>query len=163
VRAPVIERVFDTPALERVLGRRIKHTIETEAHYRYVSGVDNFNSILRYDPVDVVSNTNEIEYSVTQNLFLQPTKLHTCTEGETPAEEGGLCGGTTRVAALETIAEATSSTPLWRRHRAESPQYTGDNARLLWSRLSYRTSQYISDSVRAAPLAPPRSSTRSGI
>jgi len=94
VRAPVIERVFDTPGLERFLGRRIKHTIETEAHYRYVTGVDNFNSILRFDPVDVVSNTNEIEYSVTQNLFLQPTKLHTCTEGETPAEEGGLCGGT---------------------------------------------------------------------
>ena len=52
----------------------MKHTIEPEVTYRYVAGIDNFLNVLRFDDVDVASDTNELEYGVTQRLFLRPVK-----------------------------------------------------------------------------------------
>lgn len=94
MRPPVLERVFDTGVFSRFLGRSVKHTIEPSVRYTYRTGVDDFNRYLRFDDTDVVSNTNEVEYGVTQRLFLRPTKEHDCTTEETPAEEGAKCGGT---------------------------------------------------------------------
>ena len=71
-RAPVIERTFSAGPVQRLLHGAIKHTIEPELTYRYVNGVDNFLSVLRFDERDVVSDTNELEYGVTQRLFLRP-------------------------------------------------------------------------------------------
>ncbi|MEO6817945.1 MAG: LPS assembly protein LptD, partial [Edaphobacter sp.] len=72
VRPPVIERTFDSKFVERVFGHDVRHTIEPELKYRYVGGVDNFMKVLRFDDVDVVSDTNELQYGVTQRLFLKP-------------------------------------------------------------------------------------------
>jgi len=88
MRTPVLERVFNAGPLTRLLGRDMKHTIEPEAHYRYVSGVNSFNKTLRFDVRDVVSDTNEIEYGVTQRLFLRPSRLRPCEEGEATAGAG---------------------------------------------------------------------------
>jgi LPS-assembly protein len=74
IRPPVIERTFDSKFVERMFGHDVRHTIEPELKYRYVGGVDNFLKVLRFDDVDVVSNTNELQYGVTQRLFLKPTK-----------------------------------------------------------------------------------------
>ncbi len=74
VRAPVLERTFRSSAVERLFGEsggEVRHTIEPEVHYRYVTGIDNFGNVLRFDDRDVVSNTNEVEYGVTQRLFLR--------------------------------------------------------------------------------------------
>jgi len=49
--------------------RRWKHLIEPGLRYRYISGIDDFNQIIRYDEKDVVANTNEIEYSVYNRFF----------------------------------------------------------------------------------------------
>jgi LPS-assembly protein len=81
LRAPVIERTFDTPATEKLFhGNDVKHTIEPELTYRYVDGVNNFLNVLRFDDVDIVSNTNELQYGVTQRLFLRPVKARPCQE-----------------------------------------------------------------------------------
>ncbi len=72
-RAPVLERTFSNRTTERLLHSSVKHTIEPEFTYRYVKGVDNFLSILRFDERDVVSDTNEVEYGATQRLFLKPS------------------------------------------------------------------------------------------
>jgi LPS-assembly protein len=72
IRPPVIERTFDSKFVERVFGHDVRHTIEPELKYRYVGGVDNFLKVLRFDDVDVVSDTNELQYGVTQRLFLKP-------------------------------------------------------------------------------------------
>ena len=72
VRPPVLERTFDSPLIDRVFGGEVKHTIEPSLTYRYVGGIDNFAGVLRFDDVDVVSDTNEVEYGVTQRLFLHP-------------------------------------------------------------------------------------------
>jgi LPS-assembly protein len=80
LRAPVIERTFDSAKVERMFGSDIRHTIEPEVTYRYVAGVNNFLNVLRFDDVDVASNTNELEYGVTQRLFLKPVKTRPCVE-----------------------------------------------------------------------------------
>ncbi len=71
VRAPVLERTFASPGVERLFGGEVRHTIEPEVHYRYVTGINNFGNVLRFDERDVVSNTNEVEYGLTQRLFLR--------------------------------------------------------------------------------------------
>ena len=96
LRAPVLERTFTAPGLEKLFdGNDVKHTIEPEVTYRYVAGINNFLNILRFDDVDVASDTNELEYGVTQRLFLRPVKDRPCKEkrptGEQddPDEDGG--------------------------------------------------------------------------
>ena len=59
LRAPVIERTFDSPKVEK-FGYDLRHTIEPELTYRYVAGIDNFLSVLRFDDIDIASDTNEL-------------------------------------------------------------------------------------------------------
>jgi LPS-assembly protein len=61
------------PSLARVYERREakwKHTIEPDVIYNYVRGVNQFDHFIRLDEDDTVTDTNELEYSVTQRLFL---------------------------------------------------------------------------------------------
>ena len=74
VRPPVLERDFDGPFLAKSFGVALRHTIEPEVNYRYVAGVKNFNNIPRFDATDIYSDTNEVEYGVTQRVFLK--RLH---------------------------------------------------------------------------------------
>jgi LPS-assembly protein len=69
MRPPALARIFD----REVLGRKWKHVIETRATYRFVTGVDNFANILRFDARDILSNTNEVEYRITQRLYAKRT------------------------------------------------------------------------------------------
>ena len=82
IRGPVLERTFDSPLLERVFGSEVKHTIEPSATYKFVGGINDFSHILRFDDIDVASNTNELEYGVTQRLFLHPKKPGPCKLAE---------------------------------------------------------------------------------
>ena len=84
IRPPVIERTFTSGFVRNLLHRDFKHTVEPEFTYRYVVGIDNFLSVLRFDYVDVASDTNELEYGVTQRLFLRPGKAAPC---KTPSTE----------------------------------------------------------------------------
>ena len=65
---PPIERVF-TPPKWAHLGKKVKHVIEARASYEYVNGIDNFNNIIRFDETDIVSNTNQLELSLTNRLY----------------------------------------------------------------------------------------------
>jgi LPS-assembly protein len=65
LRPPALAKV-----LERAwLGRRWKHAIEPRVRYRYVTGVDNFADIVRFDGRDVLSNTNDVEYALVNRLY----------------------------------------------------------------------------------------------
>ncbi len=73
IRPPVIERTFQVPErFQNFFGTEMRHTIEPEITYRNVHGIDNFASILRFDDVDLASDTNELEYGVTQHLYFRP-------------------------------------------------------------------------------------------
>lgn len=68
MRPPRLEKIFD----KGLFGRSLKHTIEPRFTYRYVSGVDNFLGVIRFDSTDIVSNTNEVEYALTNRIYLKP-------------------------------------------------------------------------------------------
>jgi LPS-assembly protein len=63
LRLPVIERVWNGGATAW------KHTIEPGFVYRYVSGVNDFGRFVRFDEDETLTDTNEIEYGITQRLF----------------------------------------------------------------------------------------------
>lgn len=48
---------------------RFRHVIEPYLTYRYVGGVNNFNRIIRFDQLDTITNTNEIEYGLTNRFY----------------------------------------------------------------------------------------------
>ena len=68
---PGLERIYDSPSLfgGKWLGKKIKHVIEPRITYRYVTGVDNFERIIRFDENDLLTNTNQIEFSLTNRLL----------------------------------------------------------------------------------------------
>ncbi len=73
VRPPVLERSFAVPVkLQRLFGAEMRHTIEPEVTYRNVRGIDNFLGALRFDEADLVSDTNQLEYGLTQHLYFRP-------------------------------------------------------------------------------------------
>jgi LPS-assembly protein len=88
LRAPVMERDF-APAWLAHYDRVLRHTIEPEAHYQFVSGIDNFLNILRFDPTDLASDTNTIEYSVTQRFYLKKLHPKSCANAALPPEGYG--------------------------------------------------------------------------
>jgi len=104
LRPPVLVRDFKAPALERLFGSDLRHSIETEVQYRYVAGINNYASIPRFDPTDIVSDTNEVEYSLTQRLFFKHAHPRPCSSGDLPPPANGIiyvpaayieCGGDT--------------------------------------------------------------------
>ena len=63
IRLPVFERVWgdgDT---------KWKHVIEPDVVYRYVTGVNDFGRFVRFDEDETLTDTNEVEYGITQRLF----------------------------------------------------------------------------------------------
>jgi LPS-assembly protein len=71
-RPPVLEKVFD----HEFLGRRLKHVIEPVFTYRYTSGVDLFQNVIRFDAMDILTNTNEFEYDLVQRIYGRRRSTH---------------------------------------------------------------------------------------
>ena len=69
VRPPALTRIFD----REFKGRKWKHVIEPRVVYSYVTGVNNFPNILRFDERDILTNTNEVEYGVVNRLYVKRT------------------------------------------------------------------------------------------
>ena len=70
------------PTLERVWGNsntKWKHVIEPDITYQLVNGVNNFGRFVRYDEDETLTDTNEIEYGITQRFYRR--------KGDADAEE----------------------------------------------------------------------------
>ncbi len=87
LRPPPLERVFD----KEFLGRKWKHVIEPKVTYRYVTGVNNYPSILKFDERDILSDTNEVEYGFVSRLYAKRTSAK--TEDCEPVMKGLMVGG----------------------------------------------------------------------
>ena len=88
VRPPALSRVFDHPWM----GRRWKHVIEPRMKYDYVTGVNNFADILHFDATDVLTDTNEVEYSLVNRLYakhLDPNAKDCAAQGMSTLTVGG--------------------------------------------------------------------------
>jgi LPS-assembly protein len=71
LRPPTLERFFDRPGAEANTKRRYKHSIEPVITYRYLTGVNNFADFIRFDSDSTLTDTNELEYGVTQRFFVK--------------------------------------------------------------------------------------------
>lgn len=78
IRPPALERDFQLSGLHREL----RHVIEPEVDYAFVGGVKDFASTLRFDTTDILSDTNEITYSLTQRFFLRKPGSKACADGD---------------------------------------------------------------------------------
>ncbi len=67
--APSIGRVFNKPP--KFLGEKLKHVIEPRASFRRVRGIDDFDKLVRFDETELLSNTDEIDYSLTNRFFVK--------------------------------------------------------------------------------------------
>jgi LPS-assembly protein len=63
---PALERIFPAP---KWLGDKVKHVIEPRVTYKYVTGIADFNDIIRFDESDILTNTNQLEFSLTNRLI----------------------------------------------------------------------------------------------
>lgn len=63
---PALAKVMKAPAW---IGTQMKHVVETRANYRYVTGINNFNRIVRFDETELMANTHEVEIGVTNRLY----------------------------------------------------------------------------------------------
>ncbi len=56
------------PVLERDYGRW-RHVVEPSVDYNFVGGADRFRDTVVVDDVDLVTNTRQVEYAITNQLF----------------------------------------------------------------------------------------------
>jgi LPS-assembly protein len=69
LRPPTLERVFG----KEFLGRKWKHVIEPRAGYRFVTGVNNYANVLKFDERDILTDTHEVEYGFVTRLYAKRT------------------------------------------------------------------------------------------
>lgn len=65
---PSLARIFSAPSW---LGEQVKHVIEPRASFQYTRGVADFDRIIRFDETELVSNTTELEISLTNRLYVK--------------------------------------------------------------------------------------------
>ena len=64
LRPPTIERSFDSSWFGR-----FKHTVEPLFTYRRINGSAHLREIIRFDELDPIAETNEIEYGLVNRIF----------------------------------------------------------------------------------------------
>ncbi len=72
LRPPTLERFFGPTSSDKTKPRRrYKHTIEPHITYRNITGINNFFQFIRFDADATRTDTNEVEYGVTQRLWMK--------------------------------------------------------------------------------------------
>ncbi len=69
---------------------RFRHVIEPYATYRFVKGVNSFDRIIRFDSVDTITDTNEIEFGLINRIYTRKYSEAVTNEAQQRlAEEAG--------------------------------------------------------------------------
>jgi LPS-assembly protein len=63
---PALARVYERPSW---LGDKVKHVIEPRIFFRHAAGVDDFEKLIRFDDTELLSNTTEVDLSITNRLY----------------------------------------------------------------------------------------------
>jgi LPS-assembly protein len=66
-RLPTLQRFFQRAKSKK----KFKHTIEPDVTYNYVTGIHNFSQLIRFDSNTTLTDTNELQYGVTQRLWMK--------------------------------------------------------------------------------------------
>jgi len=100
LRAPALERDFDLPGKAGVL----RHVIDPQFTYHYVNGIgDKARQVIRVDTSDIVTDTNEVGFSLTQRFYVRPNGQQPCNPDA--IAEGGQCPANARQWASWQIAQ----------------------------------------------------------
>ncbi|MFZ0481524.1 MAG: LPS assembly protein LptD [Terriglobales bacterium] len=92
-RPPALSKIFD----RSFLNRKWKHVFEPRVLYDYVTGIDNFSEVERFDAADVLTNTNEVEYSIVNRLYARRDSGADC---DTPSMSTLNVGGPPQLGAV---------------------------------------------------------------
>ncbi|MGB9606084.1 MAG: LPS assembly protein LptD, partial [Bryobacteraceae bacterium] len=68
LEAPSLARIFTAP---HWLGDQLKHVIEPRASFRWVGGVKDFDRLIRFDDMELLANTRQAEFSLTNRLYVK--------------------------------------------------------------------------------------------
>jgi LPS-assembly protein len=106
IRPPAMERDFQLP-----WNREMRHVIEPELFYRRVAGIGrSARNTLLFDTTDIVTDTDEGGYSLTQHFYLRRRDAQPCDDdsddadtADAPDDKG--CAATTREWASWQIAQ----------------------------------------------------------
>jgi LPS-assembly protein len=64
---PSLEKIYDKKTF---LGDKFKHVIEPRVTYNYVTGIgSDFNRFIRFDDIDLLSNTSDLDLSLTNRIL----------------------------------------------------------------------------------------------
>ncbi len=64
---PTMERVYNK---KTIFGDKLKHVIEPRVTYKYVSGLEDYSKVIRYDQCGPShNNTNQLELAVTNRIY----------------------------------------------------------------------------------------------
>jgi LPS-assembly protein len=66
---PAFERIFQSP--KWLGGQKVKHVIEPRIDYKLVDGINNFNNIIRFDENDLMNDTDQVTFSLTNRLLVK--------------------------------------------------------------------------------------------
>lgn len=66
---PALERVFAAP--KWLGGEKLKHAVEARGGYRRVRGIGDFDRYIRFDETELLSNTEEIDYSLSNRVYVK--------------------------------------------------------------------------------------------
>ncbi len=82
------------PTLARDYHRRnggffFRHLIEPYVIYRRITGINNFDRIIRFDYIDTMADTNEIEFGVTNRFFTRRSTENVSSAAQKKAEQSG--------------------------------------------------------------------------
>ena len=71
---------------------RFRHVIEPFVTYRLIKGVNNFNRIIRFDYEDTQTDTNEIEFGVTNRIYTRRYTEAVTEEAQKRLRENAIVG-----------------------------------------------------------------------
>jgi LPS-assembly protein len=118
-RLPAIEKIYTPPAWLH-LGPKLKHVVELDATYEYVTGINEFQKIIHFDETDLLSDTNQLTVSLT-NRFYRKDKKGNVNEVATwrveqaryfdPTFGGAVVSGPTGIGARNIVLAAEELTP----------------------------------------------------
>ena len=87
---------------------RFRHVIEPYITYRRIIGINNFDRIIRFDYVDAIADTNEIEYGLT-NRFFTRRSTENVNRAAVKAEKKGRSGKTSEPETKTSTVKAEST------------------------------------------------------
>ena len=90
---------------------KFRHVIEPFVTYRLIRGVNNFNKIIRFDYVDTATNTNEIEFGVTNRFYTRKYGQAVTSEAQKRLKEKAMNPNLPPFKGREADAPADSKVP----------------------------------------------------